>query len=149
VYASCVNYFDLLMLVGQYQFKPPLPFTLGSEASGRIVECGEGVKGWKVRDDVMVGMVMGGAMAEELIVPALQCLPKPPSFTWAEAAALPVGYYTAFNGLVQRGQLKKGEWLMVTGAGGGMGLAAVQLGQSTSHQPVTTQWEGSVRCHQL
>ena len=132
--AACVNYFDLLMLVGRYQTKPALPFTLGSECSGRVVECGEGVTQWQVGDAVMVGMALGGCMAEELVVPALHCLPSPPSFSFAESAALGVGFYTAYNGLVQRGGLKQGEWLLVTGAGGGMGLAAVQLGQPHIHR---------------
>ena len=128
VAASCVNYFDLLMLVGRYQVKPPLPFTLGSEASGRIVECGPGVTQQRVGDAVMVAMAMG-CMAEEVEVAAADCVPTPPSFTWAESAAFGVGFYTAYHGLVQRGGLREGEWLLVTGAGGGMGLAAVQLGR--------------------
>lgn len=68
-------------------------------------------------------------MAEEIVVDAHNCLPKPRSFTHAQAASVSVGFMTAYHGLVHRGALRKGEWLLVTGAGGGMGLAAVQLGK--------------------
>jgi NADPH2:quinone reductase len=132
VAAACVNYFDLLMLVGRYQVKPPFPFTLGSEGSGRVMECGPDVSQWQVGDAVIMAMAVG-CMAEEVVVSASDCVPAPPSFTWAESAGFGVGFYTAYNGLVQRGQLRRGEWLLVTGAGGGMGLAAVQLGQPTPH----------------
>ena len=88
MHAACVNYFDLLMLIGRYQTKPPLPFTMGSECSGRIVECGDGVRHPQVGDAIMVAMTLGGAMASELVVPASHCLPAPASFSFAESAAL-------------------------------------------------------------
>lgn len=128
VIASALNYFDLLMLVGRYQHKPKLPFTPGSEAAGVVVEVGSNVEHIRVGDEVAMAMA-GGAMAEEMVVEASVCFPKPCNFSFAEAAAYFVGYCTAYHGLVQRGHLKKGETLLVTGAGGGMGSIAVQLGK--------------------
>jgi len=127
VVASAVNYFDLLMLVGRYQFKPALPAVLGAEASGVIIEIGKNVKVYKVGDSVMVGMGIE-RMAEELIVGENECLPKPSGFTHVQAAAFTVGYLTGFHGLVQRGQLQSGQTLLVTGAAGGMGASAIQIG---------------------
>ncbi|PRP85310.1 alcohol dehydrogenase [Planoprotostelium fungivorum] len=130
IYAAAVNFFDLLMLCGQYQHKPALPFTAGTEASGTVIEVGPGVPSYlKPGVDVMIGMSTG-AMGDEMITPALNCIPKPKEFSHVEAAGLFVGYSTAYNGLVQRGKLREGETLLVTGAGGGMGMAAVQLGKA-------------------
>lgn len=84
--------------------------------------------GVKVGDEAIVTMVVG-AHAEEIIVYASQLIPKPPHFSHGEASALTVGFCTAYHALVQRGNLKAGETLLVTGAGGGMGLCAIQLGK--------------------
>jgi len=126
VYATALNYFDLLLLIGKYQLKPSLPFVIGSECSGEIIEVGKKVSHLKVGDQVIVGMSTG-TLAEEVVAPALLCIKKPSSFTHEEAAALFVGFMTAYHGLVQRGNLKSGEWCLVTGSTGGMGLAAIQL----------------------
>lgn len=126
VKAAAVNFFDLLILIGQYQIKPPLPYTIGSEGSGIIIETGPGVVQFRVGEEVMVGMV-AGCMAEELVVQSKILLRKPPSFTFPQAAGFFVGYSTAYHGLVQRGQMKKGETVFVSGSAGGMGLAALQL----------------------
>jgi NADPH2:quinone reductase len=128
VYASSLNYFDLLMLVGRYQVTPALPFIPGSEVSGKIIEVATDVKNLKVGDEVVVGMSPSG-MATEMVVSGKICIPKPKALSHAQAAASVVGFMTAYNGLVTRGNLKKGETLLVTGAGGGMGLAAIQLGK--------------------
>lgn len=126
--AGAINFFDLLILVGRYQYKPPLPYTMGSEGAGVIIEVAKDVTNLKVGDEVMLGMI-GGTMAEEMVTPASLCIPKPKAFTFPEAASFFVGYSTAYHGLVQRGAFKKGETLLVTGAAGGMGMAAIQLGR--------------------
>lgn len=116
------------MLQGRYQYRPALPFTAGSEASGVVVEVGSEVRDWKAGDEVVVGMSMGDALASEMTIPASRAIRKPPQLSHAEASALPVGFFTAYHALVHRGSARRGETLLVTGAGGGMGLAAVQLG---------------------
>jgi NADPH2:quinone reductase len=128
VHASALNYFDLLMLQGRYQLRPALPFTVGSECSGVIIEVGREVTQWSVGDAVIAGMTNGDSMASELVTHQRNAIRKPPQFTHAEAAGLPVGFFTTFHALVHRGKVKRGETLLVTGAGGGMGLSAVQLG---------------------
>lgn len=128
VHASALNYFDLLMLLGRYQYRPPLPFTVGSECSGEIIEVGANVKDWKVGQAVIAGMTMGNAMASEIVVPGDKLIMKPAHFTHSEAAGLPVGFFTTYHALIHRGNVRRGETLLVTGAGGGMGLSAVQLG---------------------
>jgi NADPH2:quinone reductase len=128
VHASAMNYFDLLQTVGRYQYKPPLPFTAGSEAAGVVVEVGSECTRFKVGDAVIAGMTNGGSVASEMVVQESLLIPKPPQFSFAEAAGLPVSFFTNWHALVHRGALREGETLLVTGAGGGMGLAAVQLG---------------------
>jgi len=114
--------------VGRYQHAPALPFVPGNEISGEIIEVSEGVKHYKVGDEVIVGMSPNG-LANEMVVAQEFCIPKPKGLSHVEASASIVGFMTAYNGLVTRGNLKKGEYLLVTGAAGGMGLAAVQLGK--------------------
>jgi NADPH2:quinone reductase len=116
------------MLQGRYQYKPPLPFTVGSEAAGIVTEVGSDVTRWKVGDAVICGMTSGNAVASQIVVQEALLIRKPPHYTFAEAAGLPVAFFTNWHALVHRGQIKKGEVLLVTGAGGGMGLGAVQLG---------------------
>jgi len=128
IVASSINFYDLLMFVGKYQSSPKLPFTVGTEASGIIIELGKAVSHLSLNQEVMIQMEIG-MMAEEVVVSSLFCIPKPKSFSYVEAAAFPVGFLTAYNGLVQRGNLKPGEFLLVTGAAGGMGSAAIQLGK--------------------
>jgi len=130
VYAAALNYFDLLMFVGRYQYKPKLPFSPGSEFAGTIAEVGSSVKHLKVDDKVMGWGVQTGAMAEELIIDKSMLLPLPKCYSFAEGASFGVGYMTAHHGIVQRGGLKKGETLLITGAAGGMGIAAIQIGKA-------------------
>jgi len=116
------------MMVGRYQNSPPLPFTPGGEISGEIIEIGEKVKNFKLGDEVTLGMCPAG-LASEMTINEDICFLKPKSLSHAESAASFIGFMTAYNGLVTRGQLKKGEYLLVTGAAGGMGIAAIQLGK--------------------
>lgn len=127
VCAAGVNYPDLLQVAGLYQHKPPLPFVPGFEAAGEIVETGAAVTGWKAGDAVLL-RTRGGAYAEEIVAASDMLLPKPAEWSWEEAAAFPVAAATAWVALVPRGRLKAGETLLVLGAGGGTGLAAVSLG---------------------
>lgn len=120
VHASALNYFDLLMLQGRYQYRPQLPFTVGSEAAGVVIEVGPGVSRFRVGDAVIAGMTSGNAVASEMVMPESLLIRKPPQFTMAEAAGFPVGFFTTWHALVHRGNIKKGEVLLVTGAGGGM-----------------------------
>lgn len=127
VRAAGVNFPDLLMLAGEYQYKPPLPFIPGFEAAGEIIEKAADVKDWQLGMPVLVHC-RTGAFAEELVAPASALLPKPESYSYEQAAAFPVAANTAWAGLVARGDLRRGERLLVLGAGGGTGLAAVALG---------------------
>lgn len=127
VRAAGVNFPDLLILTGDYQHKPQLPFVPGFEASGDIVEIAPDVTGWRLGTPVLVHS-RTGAFAEELVAPVSILLPKPPQYSYEQAAAFPVAANTAWGSLVVRGELRSGERLLVLGAGGGTGLAAVALG---------------------
>ncbi|MEK9968489.1 MAG: NADPH:quinone oxidoreductase family protein [Ferrovibrio sp.] len=126
VRAAGVNFPDLLQVAGEYQHKPPLPFVPGFEAAGEIIEMADGVTGWKTGDAVLLRGT--GAYAQEMTASAAALLPKPAGWSWHEAAAFPVCASTAWVALLWRGRLKPGETLLVLGAGGGTGLAAVALG---------------------
>lgn len=126
VRAASVNFPDLLMTRGEYQLKPPLPFTPGLDLSGEIAALGEGVNGWKVGDAVVGGARLGG-FAEYAVLSAAALKPKRERLTFAQAAAYGAAYLTAYVALVRRAQLQPGEWVLVHGAAGGVGLAAVDL----------------------
>jgi NADPH2:quinone reductase len=128
VKAAGVNFPDLLMSQGKYQFKPELPFTLGMEVAGVIEAVGDGVTEWKPGDEV-IGGNKTGAYAEFAVLPAASLSPKPAPFSFAEAAAFPAAYITAYVALVVRANLQPGETLLVHGASGGVGMAAVDVGK--------------------
>ncbi len=128
VKASGVNFPDTLIIQGLYQFKPELPFTPGSDIAGIVKEVGSEVKHVKTGDEVF-GFVMHGAFAEEVVVPASSCFLKPPQMDFPVAASFMMAYGTSYHALKDRGQLKEGETLVVLGASGGVGLAAVELGK--------------------
>ncbi|WP_293703356.1 MULTISPECIES: NADPH:quinone oxidoreductase family protein [unclassified Sphingopyxis] len=129
VRAAAVNFPDLLMTRGAYQLKPDLPFVSGLEFAGEVDALGEGVGDWQLGDAV-VGGNRFGAMAEQCVVPAAALRVKPEQLTWEEAAAYPVAYLTAYVALVRCARIEAGEWLLVHGAAGGVGLAAVDLGKA-------------------
>lgn len=129
VRAAGLNFADTLQAHGQYQIKPPLPFTPGLELSGEVIAGGAEVEGFSTGDRIMA-MVPYGAFAEEACVPAANALPVPRGFDWAEAAAFPVAYGTSYMGLVDVARLKAGETLVVLGATGGVGLTAIETGQA-------------------
>jgi len=124
--ACSVNFTDILTIQGKYQHKPPLPFIPGAEGAGDIVEVGEGVTGLKVGDPVGVGMGTGG-FAESVVVPAKAVRSIPDGYNYIEAAGFTSAYLTAYVALVRRGELQKGETVLIHGAAGGVGLAAVEM----------------------
>ncbi len=128
VKACGVNFPDTLIIQGLYQFKPELPFTPGSDIAGIVKEVGEGVTHVKKGDEVF-GFVMNGGFAEEVIVPANACFLKPPQMNFPIAASFMMAYGTSYYALKDRGNLKNGETLLLLGASGGVGLAAVELGK--------------------
>ena len=126
--ACGINFPDTLIIQGLYQLKPELPFTPGSDIAGVVKEVGEGVVHLKKGDEVF-GFVPYGALAEEVIVPANACFPKPKKMDYPVAASFMMAYGTAYHALKDRARLRKGETLVVLGASGGVGLAAVELGK--------------------
>jgi len=128
VKACSVNFPDTLMVQGLYQFKPPLPFAPGSDIAGVVKAVGEGVKHVKPGDDVF-GIVQHGGFAEEVIANANTVFPKPPMMNYHQAASFMMAYGTSYHALKDRAALKEGETLLVLGASGGVGLAAVELGK--------------------
>ncbi len=140
IMACALNFPDLLMCRGGYQFKPDLPFTPGMEAAGRIIECGAGVKEWRVGDEVSIGG-RGGMMAEKINLPIsapAALTKKSPHMDWAEASAWAVAWRTAWVALAPRGHLRKGETLLVLGAAGGVGMAAVEVGKLIGAKVIAT-----------
>lgn len=131
VRAAGVNFPDAMICRGVYQIRPPLPFTPGVELCGEITALGEGVTGLAVGARVITPAALpGGAFAEFAVVPAAGVLPAPEALDDAEAAALHIGYQTAFFALHRRAGLKAGETLLVHAAAGGVGSAAIQLGKA-------------------
>lgn len=125
--ACAVNFPDVLMIQDQYQFKPPLPFSPGAEVAGTVRSLGEGVDTLKVGDRVFASSGWGG-LAEQLAVPAASCLLIPDGVDPVQASTLLYAYGTSHYALKDRGALQPGETLLVLGAAGGVGLAAVELG---------------------
>ena len=126
--AAGINFPDILMAAGEYQLKPDLPFTPGVEAAGCVTEVGGEVGGIAVGDRVIVKM-RHGAYTDEAVVGPAQLTPLPSNFDDAEGATFLAAHGTAHHALVDRAQLRAGETLLVHGAGGGVGLAAVEIGK--------------------
>ena len=126
--ACSLNFPDTLIIQGLYQFKPDLPFTPGSDIAGIVIEVGEKVKHLKVGNEVF-GFTLTGGFAEEAIVDAKTIFPKPPNMSFPVAASFLLAYGTSYHALVDRAKLKDGETLVVLGASGGVGLAAVEIGK--------------------
>ncbi len=129
VMAAGVNFPDVLIIQGKYQFKPELPFTPGSELSGVVRAVGDGVDGIKVGDKV-IAFTAQGAFAQRIVVPAQACMPMPPGMDFDTAAAITLTYGTSHHAVVDRAALKAGETMLVLGAAGGVGLAAIEIGKA-------------------
>lgn len=129
VHAAGVNFPDLLMIQKKYQVQPPLPFTPGAEVAGEVLAVGEGVKHVKPGDRVASFCGLGG-FAEEVNAPANATLPLPPSMPFDLAAAFTLAYGTSWHAVRDRAALQAGETMLVLGAAGGVGLAAVEIGKA-------------------
>ncbi|WP_374572970.1 NADPH:quinone oxidoreductase family protein [Phenylobacterium sp.] len=134
VRACGVGYVDALVSLGRYQVKPPLPHTPGGEIAGVIDALGEGVEGLAVGQRVMAQAA--GGFAEYALAPAASVVPLPDKLDFAAASGLRINYLTALHGLRQRAMLRPGERLLVLGAAGGVGAAAVQVGRLLGAQVV-------------
>jgi NADPH2:quinone reductase len=129
VKACGVNYPDVLIIEDRYQYRPTRPFAPGGEVAGVIAAVGPGVTQWKPGDRV-IGSTISGGMAEKLVVEADRCIAMPDAMLFDEASALVLTYGTTIYALKDRGHLKKGETLLVLGAAGGVGVAALELGKA-------------------
>jgi NADPH:quinone reductase len=128
VKACGINFPDVLVIENKYQFKPPLPFAPGGEISGIVKQLGEGVTRFKPGDKVICSVGMGG-LQEELVADPNRCIPMPAGMDFETAAGLVLTYGTSHYALKDRARLKAGENLVVLGAAGGVGLAAVEIGK--------------------
>ncbi len=126
--AAALNFPDALMVQGLYQVKPPLPFTPGAEFSGVISEVGAEVHNYKVGDRV-IAYGLGG-FAEQAVADAARIVPLPPGMDFDSGAAFVLTYCTSLHGLRDRGRLQAGETLLVLGAAGGVGVAAIEIGKA-------------------
>ena len=138
VKAASVNFPDLLMTQGKYQHKPDLPFGLGMEGAGIVQLVGSNVSKVKEGDEVTFGALGKGAFTELICVNENSAEIKPSNLNFEQAAAFQTAYLTAYVSLVRRGELKTGESLLVHGATGGVGMAAVQLGKYLGAKVIAT-----------
>lgn len=129
VHAAGVNFPDTLIIQRKYQVQPDLPFSPGGEVAGRVKAVGPGVSGWGVGDRV-VGSATFGGYAQEAVIAAERVVPMPDGMDYPEAAAFVLAYGTSLHALKDRGRLTAGETLLVLGAGGGVGIAAVEIGKA-------------------
>jgi NADPH2:quinone reductase len=129
VHAVSVNFVDLVMMGGSYQFKPALPFVPGKLPVGVVAAVGDGVKNFKPGDRALM-MAESGGFAEFVVMPEAQCVKIPESLAFSDAAAMALVYDTAYFALKERGRIQPGESVLVLGATGGVGLAAIQLAKA-------------------
>ena len=129
VRACAINYPDVLIIEDKYQFRPPRPFAPGGEVAGVVESVGEGVSGW-AEGDRLIAMIGHGGLSEKVVISAAQAVALPPERSFEEGSALILTYATSIHALLDRGGLKAGETLLVLGAAGGVGLAAVELGKA-------------------
>jgi NADPH2:quinone reductase len=127
VRACSINYPDVLIIEDKYQLRPARPFAPGSEIAGEVEQIGDGVDGWNVGDRLIVATGFGG-LVEKVVVPAARAIPLPAERSFVEGSALLLTYATAIHALVDRGRLQAGQTLLVLGAAGGVGSAAVEIG---------------------
>ncbi|MFN0087846.1 MAG: NADPH:quinone oxidoreductase family protein [Blastocatellia bacterium] len=135
--AAALNFYDILMIQGKYQVRPPRPFTPGSEVAGVVESVGEGVTDFGVGDRVQ-GMAVGGAFAEMSILPAARAFRMPEAMSFEEGAAMIVIYQTSYFALTNRTRITPGEWLLVHAAAGGVGLSAMQIGKALGARVIAT-----------
>ena len=140
VAAAGLNFGETLVLKGAYQKTPPLPYIPVSEMSGVVSACGEGATRFQPGDPVSVFSfaLEGGGLGQYAVMPEACVFAKPTAISLVQAAAFPFNYWTAFNGLEQRGNLRAAETLVVHGATGGIGIAAVAIGKLLGAQVIAT-----------
>ena len=129
VRACAINYPDVLIIEDKYQFRPPRPFAPGGEVAGEVEAIGQGIEGWKVGDRLIAYQGHGG-LAEKVAVPAAHAFPLPERFGFTEGSTLLITYATVIHALWDRARLQAGETLLVLGAAGGIGIAAIELGKA-------------------
>lgn len=129
VRAAGINFADTLMVSGKYQVKPKLPFSPGLEIAGEILSVAPDVTTLQVGQRVLAFLRNGGGYAEEVVLPAVTVVPIPDNMDFISAAGFPAAYGTSYFALTHRGHLQPGETLLVTGAAGGVGLTAVEIGK--------------------
>ncbi|GAB1411972.1 MAG: NADPH:quinone oxidoreductase family protein [Zoogloeaceae bacterium] len=150
VKAAALNFPDALMVQGLYQVKPPLPFSPGAEVAGLVKAVGQGVQGLKAGDRV-IGFPGTGGFAEECAVAAGKIMPLPENMDFATGAALVLTYGTSLHALQDCGRLQPGETLLVLGAAGGVGAAAVEIGKAMGARVIAAASNGDklALCRQL
>jgi NADPH:quinone reductase len=148
--AASLNFPDLLIVQGKYQFKPPLPFVPGAEFAGWVDAVGEGVAHLKV-GDAAAAIAGTGGFGTHAVVNAAQVMPLPAGFALTDAAAFAFTYGTSHHALIDRAQLKAGETVLVLGAGGGVGTAALQIAKAAGARVIAAAStdEKCARCLQL
>ena len=129
VSACAINYPDVLIIEDKYQLRPERPFSPGGEISGEVISWGDEVSGWSAGDRIIAALGFGG-LAEKVIVPANRAIRLPKQFGADQGSALLLTYGTAIHALIDRGRLGAGETLLVLGAGGGVGIASVEVGKA-------------------
>ena len=129
VKACAINFPDVLIIEDKYQLKPARPFAPGGEIAGEVIAVGEAVEGWAAGDRLIAALGFGG-LAEQVIVPAERAIRLPDERSFEQGSALLMTYATAIHALVDRGRLSAGQTLLVLGAGGGVGVAAVEIGKA-------------------
>ena len=129
IHACAINYPDVLIIEDKYQFRPTRPFAPGGEVAGVVEAVGDGVADWNVGDRLIAYHGHGG-LAEKIAVPAAHAFPLPDAHSFAEGSTLLITYATVIHALWDRGRLRAGETLLVLGAAGGIGLAAIELGKA-------------------
>jgi NADPH:quinone reductase len=129
VRAAAINFPDVLIIEDKYQLRPPRPFAPGGEIAGQVEAVGEGVEGWRAGDRVIAVTGFGG-LAEKIVLPERAAFRLPEARSFEEGSALLLTYATSIHALLDRGKLEAGQTLLVLGAAGGVGLAAVELGKA-------------------
>lgn len=135
VWSSGVNFVDALFVGGQYQIKPQVPFIPGTEISGEITQVGDAVTKWQVGDRVIATTFLGG-FADEVVISADAPYPLPSTMNFDQGATFVQSYATSAFSLINRAQVKEGDWVVVLGAAGGVGLAAIDIARSLGAQVI-------------
>ena len=141
VRACAMNFPVVLIIEDKYQLKPQRPFAPGGEIAGEVIATGEGVSGWEAGDRLIAALGFGG-LAERVVVPADRAIPLPAERSFEESSALLMTYATVIHALVDRGKLQAGQTLLVLGAAGGIGIAAIEVGKALGARVIAASSSG-------